>query len=301
MYHSHDIAIWAKSFGATVSENIKKRTTHVIASPQRRTAKVRQAAKKPDRVSIVTQDWLFDSLSQWRRVNEDPYRIHSEVADNGDKPTELGATPFDGPDENTALSSSDDEAALTEEEGDTPNGTANESDSQEQAELAQHMPSLSRADSSPNEETNEDWEGMNDELADFLGSDAEDDSESDIESTKSSSSITIDADADGSLDVTPPSAQKRKRENGHVSTTDDEDSDASTSGSKLQRRKKKALDRTTSLTNVTAVTNIATPEPPAQAESEPTHQNEENDNTDDDLEAELEAEMLRQAEEEGDE
>lgn len=287
---SHDIAIWAKSFGATVTENITRRTTHVIASPQRRTAKVRQAAKKPDRISIVTQDWLYDSLSQWQRVNEDSYRIHAEVAENGEKPTTASGSPFDGPDDNTALSSSDEEAALTEEEGDIPNGASlTDSEAQEQAELEQYMPSLPREDSSPNEETNEDWDNMNDELADFLGSDAEDDSEaSDVESTRSTGSTNTD--------TSPPSVKKRKRDEWATSTADGEESDASQGDSKLQRRKRKALVRTTSLVSVATSANIPVSDPtPGQAMAEVGE-----DDDDAALAAELEAEMLRQAEEDED-
>ncbi|KAL1306674.1 hypothetical protein AAFC00_005346 [Neodothiora populina] len=286
---SHDLAIWAKSFGATVSENIKRRTTHVIASPQRRTAKVRQAAKKPDRIAIVTQDWLFDSLSQWKRVGEEPYRIHSEVAENGEKPTEIGTTPFDEPDEHTALSSSDEEAALTEDELDTPNGTDVESNAREQAELAKYMPKLSHEDTSAHEETNEDWEDMNDELADFLGSDADDDSETDTESVRSLAST--------SSETAPSSAKKRKRELVDVaSVSDDGDSDASQGESELQKRKRKALARTTSLTNVAAVSNVATPEPP-RTKDVAADIPEDFEDSDADLEAQLEAEMLRQAQE----
>ena len=280
-----------------MSDNITRRTTHVIASPQRRTAKVRQAAKKPDRINIVTQDWLYDSLSQWQRVSEEKYRIHSEVAENGEKPVNLNGSPFDGLDEATALSSSDEEAALTEEEGDALSGSApsiGANDSQERAELEQYMPSLSREDSSPNEETNEDWEGMNDELADFLGSDVEDDSESsDVESTKSVDSA--------STVTSPSSAQKRKRENGTLHPTDDDESDASQSGSKLQRRKRMALARTSSLTNIAA---LATPTPgpgplrDPSAEKEEEEEGDEEEDLDAALAAELEAEMLRQAEEE---
>ncbi|GAB7350968.1 hypothetical protein MBLNU459_g1467t2 [Dothideomycetes sp. NU459] len=299
--HSHDLAIWSKSFGATISENITKRTTHVIASPQRRTAKVRHAAKKPDRIKIVTQDWLFQCLSQWRKVSEDPFRIHTEVSENGDKPITVNGSPFDGLDENAPLSSSDEEAALTEEEAEPPNGfestAASEANTQEQAELAELMPSISREDSSPNEETNEDWEGMNDELADFLGSEAEDESESEAESTRSTDSTNAEAGT--------PSAKKRKREDDGTSPTDDDDSDASQSGSKLQKRKRKALARTTSLASMAAAAPIAPSQAAVESEPEPKGgEDEDADEGDEDdaaLEAELEAEMLRQAEEDGDE
>lgn len=275
-----------------MTENITKRTTHVIASPHRRTAKVRQAAKRSDRIKIVTQRWLFDSLSQWRKLVEEPYRIHSEFHDD-DKHNLSNSSPFDGPDENTALSSSDEEAAATEEEGETPNTltirTDLDTDRGEQAELESHLPILSREDSSPHEETNEDWDGMNNELADFLGSDADEGSESEAESTRSNES-------DGTLTSTP--GTKRKREEKTTGPADGEESDASLSASRLQKRKKKALARTTSLTHAEMV-----PSPSLRGGADPggSAQGEDNGNEDDDaaLEAELEAEMLRQDQEDG--
>lgn len=303
-FNSHDLAIWSKSFGATVSENITKRTTHVIASPQRRTAKVRHAAKKPDRIKIVTQEWLFQCLSQWSKVSENLYRIHNEVSDNGGKPATVNGSPFDGPEDNVPLSSSDEEATLTEEEADIPNGfdvhVEDDVDDEEKSELAKHMPTLSREDSSPHEETNEDWEGMNDELADFLGSEA-DDSESEAESTISKESTSADEET--------PSAKKRKREDAGLTSTEDEDSDASRSGSRLQKRKRKALARTTSLTSMAALTPLSKHEidktktdvKASTDGGETPIDNDDDEEADAALEAELEAEMLRQAEESGDE
>ncbi|KAK4937311.1 CTD phosphatase Fcp1, partial [Elasticomyces elasticus] len=121
---NHDLGIWAKSFGATITENITKRTTHVVASPQRRTAKVRQAAKRPDKIKIVTQQWLYECFSRWKHEDERPYRVHDEAAaENGPvNAANENASPFDAPDESAPLSSSDEEAALTEEESETPNG-----------------------------------------------------------------------------------------------------------------------------------------------------------------------------------
>lgn len=229
-------------------------------------------------------------MSQWQRVDEDPYRIHSEAAEDGDKITHTGSA-FDEPDMTAALSSSDDEAALTEDEGgDTPNGSASTLDDQEAAELAKHMPSISREESSPNEETVNDWGEIDDELKDFLGSDADDDSETDMESTKSEESTNVDP--------SPSDKKKRKRDHEANSVTDDSDSDASIGSpeSKLQRRKRKALERPSSLANVTAVSSVATPD--SQKPEVKDAPQDEDDGSDGDLEAELEAEMLRQAEEE---
>ncbi|KAF2152661.1 hypothetical protein K461DRAFT_150894 [Myriangium duriaei CBS 260.36] len=262
---SHDLAVWAKSFGASVTENISKRTTHVIASPQRRTAKVRQAAKRSDRIHIVNQQWLFDSLSRWSRVAEDPYRIHSDISHHDDKPSSNSPPNFEDP---AVLSSSDEEAALTESDPETPINPTNAPDAdpetETEAELAALMPSMSREDSSPNDETKEDWDGMNDELAEFLGSEDEDGSDaSEAESVRSTS---------------------RKRKRGAPSTDGQSTDDDSAAESRLQRRKRKALARTSSLNNAGATLGTT----------------EVQDDDEDDLEAELAAEMARMEEEEAD-
>ncbi|EME80925.1 uncharacterized protein MYCFIDRAFT_115122, partial [Pseudocercospora fijiensis CIRAD86] len=209
--HSHDTAVWAKSFGATVSENITKKTTHVIASPERRTAKVRQAAKKSGRIAIVSQHWLHACFAQWKKVDENMYRIHSDAPANG---TAGLPDSFEG--HEYQLSESDEDAAQTEDETDaeTPNGNANgltiaiptdmDTDSEE---WLKHAPTLDRQDSN-----------------------AED----------SQSDRTDDADTS----ETPPSHRKRKSgdRNG------ENESDAE--GSRLQKRKKEAIERTSSLTNL---------------------------------------------------
>lgn len=236
-------------------------------------------------------------LSQWSKVSEDPYRIHNEVSENGEKSTTVNGSPFDGIDGNAPLSSSDEEATLTEEEADIPNGfdagaETDVDDEEQSSELAKYMPTISREDSSPHEETNEDWEGMNDELADFLGSEADDDSESEAESTRSKESTDADEDT--------PSAKKRKREDEGLTS----DSDVSQSGSRLQKRKRKALARTTSLASMAAVTSLPNQEPfdleadAGDVVNGDDGEDEEDEDDDAALEAELEAEMLRQAEEE---
>ncbi|KAK3047469.1 CTD phosphatase Fcp1 [Extremus antarcticus] len=278
--HSHDIAIWAKSFGATVSENISKRTSHVIASPERRTAKVRQAAKRGGRISIVTQGWLFACFTQWRKLPEGPYRIHSDAPINGSARL---PDSFEGKDEGQ-LSSSDEEAALTEDETDpgtkTPNGLSIATDVEDLEKL---MPSMDRADSSPTEQEEPDyWADINDELDAFMGSDADDDS--DAESVKSDSTAGL---------KTPPSARKRKRD---AESEQGEEVNEEASDSQLQKRKKEALSRASSLTQmVVPSSNGSTP---AAAPTDPGGGGGEEDEGDDDLEAMLAAEMERESDDE---
>ncbi|KAH0371010.1 hypothetical protein KCU65_g2127, partial [Aureobasidium melanogenum] len=286
---NHDFAIWAKSFGATVTENITKRTSHVVASPLRKTAKVRQAAKRTDKIKIVSQDWLFACLVQWRKVNEAPFRLHADLENEPVEPAANGqGSPFDGPDQkDQLLSSSDEEAAVTEEEDAAEtDGTGNDTDAQEQAELERHMPTLPREASSM--ETSADLADWDAELEEFL---EDDDSESDASHNQSDTDDT---------DSRPYSARKRKRDEDGQSADNDDESDSSQLGSsRLERRKRKALARTTSLVSVSAVDD--TQRVKAEAQTSAPQQDTPADivEEDDDLEAQMEAEMLRQAEEEG--
>ena len=298
---SHDIAVWARSFGATVSENISRRTTHVIASPERRTAKVRQAVKRGGRIAIVNQNWLYACFSQWRRVEVDPYRIHSEAPANGTGP----ALPDSFETKEAALlSSSDEEAAQTEEETDgnetginTPNGVKDGPDgltlNTDVEDLEKYKPTVQREDSSPTDkEEVEDWGVINDELDEFLGSDT--DGASDTESVRSEFTGLGD-----DVPKTPPSQRKRKR-NALVSDDGDRapvDADGE-EGSRLQKRKKEALSRTTSLTNMASAPTpvVGTAEQTAvdpgggSTEVGPDDAEEE-EVGDDDLEAQLTAEL----------
>jgi RNA polymerase II subunit A-like phosphatase len=272
--HSHDTAVWAKSFGATVSENITKRTTHVVASPERRTAKVRAAAKKGGRIAIVSQPWLFACFSQWKKVDEDIYRIHSDAPMNG---TAGLPDSFEGKDE-LMLSSSDEEAAATEDEAETgtntPNGVRNllEIDT-DFDDLDKILPSNDRADSSPTaEESPDNWGSINDELREFMGSD----DESDAESVKSETLKT------------PPSARKRKRDALEEDGAADGEPQDEDEGSRLQKRKKEALARSSSLTQMANVPSSNGSTPAAAAE-DPGGGGEGEE--EDDLEAMLMAEM----------
>ena len=188
------------------------------------------------------------------------------------------------------LSSSDEETALTEDETEasstnTPNGTHGdlqlETDLDE--EMVQHLPSKERADGSPTEEESPDyWADINDELDAFLGSDAEDDS--DAESVKSEAAIRL---------KTPPSAKKRKRDAEEDEGDGTADQAENEEGSRLQKRKKEALARSSSLTQMANVpsSNGSTP-----GAGDPGGREQEDE--DDDLEALLEAEMSRQSDDE---
>lgn len=295
--HNHDLGIWAKSFGASISEKVGKRTTHVIASAERRTAKVRQAAKRRGRIEIVNQNWMYACFRQWKRVDEGPYRVHTDATANGKHgkylPEELETQRLD-------LSESDSSAAQTEDDTDdvlttgskTPNGRL-ELDTDIE-ELAQYAPTMERKDSSPTEEEqNEDWGSIMDEVDEFMGSEAED---SDTESVR-----TATTGSEGLK--TPPSQRKRKRDapGGGQDDAADGEVGAEDGESRLQKRKKEALARTTSLTNVHNVPSTNGSTPAVEVSVDPGGESEQGEEEeDDDLEAALAAEMERQSEEDGD-
>lgn len=338
-----DIALWARTFGAQIFENITKRTTHVIAA-RNRTAKVRQAARRR-KIKIVTTQWLFDSISQWQRVDEDSYLIPVHPEDRGEPTSSLtgSSTPKDGVyydakvDDSTILSSSEEDAGVpTDDEADPSTGLRIRTDDiVDDPEGV--MPSLFEDEQSPVGGTNEDWDQMKDELADFLGSDAED---SDGDSVASDSGASMRS----SKSNISPGGTKRKWEEVEASDSDDRaaevNGDTGDTGemesegaskdrarSSLEKRVKKAYSRSTSLTNVATVAST-----PDQSSSLPTPENtgeddedkenrtmdtsadtgdgaesgdgkdEEEDEDDDwgDLEADLEAELQRVGSEDGD-
>lgn len=291
--HTYDTVIWAKSFGAKVSENITKKTTHVIASPERRTAKVRQAAKKGGRISIVNSGWLFACFSQWSKVDEGPFRIHSDAPVNGQP-----ALPDSFEDKELGtLSSSDEEAALTEAEDEggreATNGTHLGLDiDTDEEELSKYAPQDGRVDGSPTEEQNpDDWDSIDAELADFIG-------ESDVEDSDAPDASESESESDaGKLTAdSTPNSNKRKRD----ATATDADTDtpptSEPEGSRLQKRKREALSRTTSLTNMASITSgaVSAVEPSEPAKLDGVDEEEDDDDLDADLEAALAAEMEKE-------
>lgn len=241
--HTYDTVTWAKTFGATVTENITKKTTHVIASPERRTAKVRQAAKKGGRISIVNTGWLFACFSQWVKVDEGPYRIHSDAPTNG-----AAGLPGSFEDKEAGtLSSSDEEAALTENEADNDLGNGDENGTQslsgldtDDEEMAKYAPHDDGQDSNPIEgQLEDDWDDIDNEFAEFL-------EEEDLDLPSESETESESGNRSDSSTASTPSGQKRKREEAAA----DDATASDTEGSRLQKRKKEALSRTTSLTNM---------------------------------------------------
>ncbi|KAF2743904.1 hypothetical protein M011DRAFT_471030 [Sporormia fimetaria CBS 119925] len=82
-----DLALWAMSFGAEVVTEVTRYTTHVIANPDRKTTKVRKAARYPN-IKIVNVDWMLQCCTRWERVDEEPYLIEMDSDDRGASPAD---------------------------------------------------------------------------------------------------------------------------------------------------------------------------------------------------------------------
>ncbi|CAI6334962.1 unnamed protein product [Periconia digitata] len=202
-----DFALWVKSFGARISTSVNRQTTHVIANPDRKTTKVKKAARYPN-IKIVNAEWMFQCCTKWEHVEEEPYLI--ELDDN-----DRTGSPIDGL-EDDSLDGSGDEGG---------------EDPQQSVQLAM---------------SNDEWDSMRDELQDFLdeSSDTDGASASDSESVRSTDSAQSERKAN--------KKRKRRTKTESNDNSEAEDSDTSVnSTSRLERKKKRTMERVTSLTNVT--------------------------------------------------
>ena len=199
-----DIAILAQSFGARIEENVNRNTTHVVAA-RNRTLKVRKALKRgKGRIKIVNPQWLTDSINSWEKKDEKSYLLDIDEGRSG--PT----------DDDDILSES--ESPASETDNDTDSSTSKKLSSRPtlhlktgsnaddtDSDVEGGLPSdLDIDDGSPIGGDNEDWSAMNDELADFLGSDVGE-SDDDANSVASGESF-------GSSKLSVRMSRKRARE-----------------------------------------------------------------------------------------
>jgi RNA polymerase II subunit A-like phosphatase len=149
-----DFALWISSFGAEVTTNVNRRTTHVIANPDRKTTKVKRAARYPH-IKIVNPEWMFQCCTRWEHVDETPYIIETDAAERGGSPVE-------------------------DPEDESINGTGDE----EADDSAQSPVIEMDADT---------WAALDDELADFMNdTDTDGGSGSDSDSVRSENSTVSD-------------------------------------------------------------------------------------------------------------
>lgn len=73
-----DLVVWAMTFGLTVRENLRKSTTHLVAA-KTGTAKVKLALRQGrGKIKVVNTQWLMDSILRWKKQDETNYMLHSE-------------------------------------------------------------------------------------------------------------------------------------------------------------------------------------------------------------------------------
>jgi RNA polymerase II subunit A-like phosphatase len=252
-----DFALWIKSFGAEVATSVNRKTTHVIANPDRKTTKVKKAARY-EHIKIVNPEWMFQCCSRWEHVDETPYLIEVDPAERSGSPLEDDSINASG-----------------EEDGD---------------DFADSPVTLNL--------TADNWDSVDDELADFLDGD-----DTDGEHASGSDSERSD-DSTASISENNNNKKKRKRTNGNTTDgSETEESDSSVnSTSRLQRRKKRTMERVTSLANVVTAeksSGLPTPEatgleaaPAGDEEKAPPEENGVAPDLQDDYDDGLEAELL---------
>ncbi len=178
---STDIAILARSFGAHIDNNITRSTTHLVAA-RNRTQKVRAAVQRGKGIKVVNPQWLIESISSWQRQDETPYLLDIEEgkkypAEDDDilSLSETDASGSDNASDTASVHSSHGKITRPSLSLATKSfaSTANDDDESDLEGVA--PPEDQIDDKSPVGGTNEDWSAMHDELADFLGSDADDD------------------------------------------------------------------------------------------------------------------------------
>ncbi|KAK1593511.1 FCP1-like phosphatase [Colletotrichum navitas] len=204
-----EIGIQAMSFGAQISTKVSKKVTHLVISTSRpRTQKVRQAAKIPS-IKIVSQNWLTDCLSQWQHVDETPYLVEVHPADRrhhaASETTDADTVSDVDDDDDDDLSrphltiiDETGEHRILEEDDDA----SDEDDGDQDGDEDNLMPDFEDGQTSPIDDLKTfDWEGVDDEMKEFLGSDDDDDDDD------SSDADTESRSGDTEVGDEPPSSQ----------------------------------------------------------------------------------------------
>jgi hypothetical protein len=201
----------------------------------------------------VDKSWLSECFSKWRRVPEAPYIIEVEP---DARPTDV--LPIDPLAASSPKSAVDMTDAPAEEGDETNNGEEGEA-------AGEGEPSGEDSDWEEEFLVNEDdveldqidWDELEAEMAEesFSDSDNEDDNDEAEGDNKSNSSSTKSNSS--------KSGRKRKRKNSDTVSVDSADSSGAEQAAKwkaesdLQRRKKRAFERTTSLTKVQNAADIS--------------------------------------------
>ena len=193
-----DLAIQSTSFGARIEEDISKYTTHLVAA-RNRTQKVRNALRRrKGKIKIVSPHWLYDSINSWTKKDETPFLLDVEEPRNGtfDEDEEVWSESESLAGEGSDTESTDSLAAPARKPARlklTTKPPPSDVGDNESAADGDSLVDFEYDEKSPVGGTNEDWDAMNDELKDFLGSEAEEseDDNTSVSSQKSNASSSV--------------------------------------------------------------------------------------------------------------
>jgi RNA polymerase II subunit A C-terminal domain phosphatase len=199
-----DLSMWAKSFGATIVEKVSRDVTHVVAA-RPGTAKVKQAIKR--NIKVVETTWLVSSMQQWRKLDERPFLLEGAGKQKQEASSpEHEQAPFDPQDFDLSESESDVTGQDTEMED-------NRQPRRKKLKLSIDTPvepaEPGDGETSPLTINQDEWDEIDNELKEFMGSDI--DSESDTESVSSRLSIRKTNGKRKREDVTDDESSPTKR------------------------------------------------------------------------------------------
>ncbi|ERF72457.1 hypothetical protein EPUS_07914 [Endocarpon pusillum Z07020] len=208
-----DISLWAKTFGATIAEKVGRKVTHVVAA-RAGTSKVKQGIKRG--IWVVGTQWLIDCMTGWKRAKEDDY-VLPDLKGESRRKNKDGSPERSEADDRKGLLESDGGFLLSSDEGEgETTGLDTEAETDDTRKPGKDVaardaqPDRKRLKLNTQELTNEDavtvsndevanglmgdtsplsinqdeWEDMDKELREFIGSDVESDSDDESVSSK---------------------------------------------------------------------------------------------------------------------
>jgi RNA polymerase II subunit A C-terminal domain phosphatase len=211
-----DVGLLVLSFGADLQTRVSRRVTHLVVQTERPGShKLREASKFPS-IKIVNHHWLFDCIGRWERLDETPYLFSiegrmSRSAEATD--VEMGAGIVG--DEAVAAPT----LMLVDEEGQPQE--LDEEDTNEDGERlvidTEHvMPhEIEAGAQSPIDGLKDfNWEAVDEELAEFMGSDDDEEEEGEEGGLEDKEEDEVDAEEMAENEDLPPptpsSGTKRK-------------------------------------------------------------------------------------------
>ncbi|KAB5533397.1 RNA polymerase II subunit A C-terminal domain phosphatase [Coniochaeta sp. 2T2.1] len=283
-----ELGLQVASFGAVLRDRVSRDITHLVVSSARpRTQKVRQAAQFTN-IKIVNQEWLLQCLTQWRRVDEEPYLVEIHPADrpkpkkaNGS--AETSDANNDDPDEEP---DSEDEPVDDDEEDDEdliPDGSMSPVDALKTFN----------------------WGEADEELDEFLASDDEDDNATDKDDGASTDKDTVNGDGENG-DV----SRKRKHADDDTESVASSTGNADETSGSVSKKQRLAGSSLRAEYNADADASLPTPQVTGDevdtavangSPDEASAADNDDDDDDDDLEADILAEFEAEEQEEREE